>query len=176
MDPNRPTDPHPLDPRLVPNPRRSGHRRAQSETLRLPDNFLFDSDPDLSLDDVDFPSLCDDPVTPVPPAAGRPEPSVGAAGLHRSVSIDGTFFDGLELRSPSAGGGVLDKVAHHRRSGSIDGSTSMFEGEVAAQLDFAKKAMSDDKVAELALIDPKKAKRSDFFFFPHLFYTSVGIL
>ncbi|KAG1327948.1 transcription factor VIP1 [Cocos nucifera] len=159
MDPNRPTDPHPSDPRLGPNPRRSGHRRAHSETLlRLPDDLLFDSDPDFSLDDVDFPSLSDDAI-PVPAAGGGPEPSVGAAGHHRSVSVDGGLFDGLELRSPSAGGGVLDKVAHHRRSGSIDGSSLTCEGEMAGRLDFAKKAMSDDKLAELALIDPKKAKR-----------------
>ncbi|XP_008785820.1 transcription factor VIP1-like [Phoenix dactylifera] len=160
MDPNRPTDPHRSDPRLGPNPRRSGHRRAHSETiLHLPDNLLFDSDPDFSLDDVDFPSLDDDAAIPVPTAAGGPESSVRSAGHHRSVSIDGAFFDGLELRSPSAGGGVLGKVAHHRRSGSVDGSISTFEGEMAGRLDLAKKVMSDDKLAELALIDPKKAKR-----------------
>ena len=172
MDPNRATDPHPSDPRLGPKPRRSGHRRAHSEILlRLPDDLLFDSDPDFSLDDVDFPSLSDDTGVPVPAAASGPEPSVGAAGHHRSVSVDGAFFDGLELRSPSAGGGVLDKVAHHRRSGSFDGSSMTFEGEMAGRSDFAKKAMSDGKLAELALIDPKKAKRSDFFFLPHLFFT-----
>ncbi|KAG0464569.1 hypothetical protein HPP92_018733 [Vanilla planifolia] len=41
----------------------------------------------------------------------------------------------------------------------MDGATSPSEGESMALSDYAKKAVSADKLAELALIDPKRAKR-----------------
>lgn len=45
----------------------------------------------------------------------------------------------------------------------MDGESSLFEGE-SAPPDYAKKAMPADRLAELALLDPKRAKRSEFFF------------
>jgi transcription factor VIP1 len=64
----------------------------------------------------------------------------------------------------------------HRRSGSMDGSISnlpagLFEAESAGPSvgsDYAKAAIAPDRLAELALIDPKRAKRciaSNFFLF-----------
>ena len=53
-------------------------------------------------------------------------------------------------------------MAGHKRNGSMDGATSPFEGESAPSSvlpGYAKKAVPDDKVAELALLDPKRAKR-----------------
>ncbi|KAG1347640.1 hypothetical protein COCNU_06G014690 [Cocos nucifera] len=45
----------------------------------------------------------------------------------------------------------------------MDGTTSPFEAQSASSSsDYAKKAIAADKVVELALIDPKKAKRLDF--------------
>nr|ACN35008.1 unknown [Zea mays] len=44
----------------------------------------------------------------------------------------------------------------------MDGATSPFEGESALSSglpDYAKKAMPAERIAELALIDPKRAKR-----------------
>ncbi|WOL12730.1 transcription factor RF2b [Canna indica] len=155
-----------------PNPRGSGpaHRRAHSETfLRLPDDFLFDADPDFGISDMDFPSLSDDNVSggdcgapsgepqmsDPPAAAGRPVP-----GSHlRSLSVDGALFDGLGFQA-GGGGGIQERRGHHRRSGSMDGSISPFEGESGQPFsDYAKKAMAADKLAELALLDPKRAKR-----------------
>ncbi|KAJ6852877.1 transcription factor VIP1 [Iris pallida] len=70
------------------------------------------------------------------------------------MSVDAAFFEGFEFGSGSGG-------ARHRRSGSVDGPTSpvMFEGDSATSSDYAKKAMAADKLAELALLDPKRAKR-----------------
>ncbi|CAL9173765.1 unnamed protein product [Musa hybrid cultivar] len=164
-----------------PNPRGGGggggaHRRSQSETfVRLPDDILFDPDPDF---DIDFPSLSDNSVsagdvggcgtlvaeTPGvsdPATAGRP-----VSGAHlRSLSLDAAFFDGLGFQAGAAagdgggGGGAQERRGHHRRSGSMDGSISSFEGESGASLsDYAKKAMTADKLAEffrfISLISP----------------------
>ncbi|KAL6213962.1 hypothetical protein ACLB2K_013400 [Fragaria x ananassa] len=160
-------------------PHRGGsyHRRAHSDfsSFRLPnfdDLLLFDpSDLDLS----SFPS-------PVPPrgatstssaavpmpiddsddsSASRPRPSSSATAAHfRSLSVDSDFFDGLGFsgdavsgkevvggKRPGGGGG-------HRHSNSMDGS---FDSELS--LDGLKKSITPDKLAELSLIDPKRAKR-----------------
>ena len=48
----------------------------------------------------------------------------------------------------------------------MDGATSPFEGESALSSglpDYAKKAMPAERIAELALIDPKRAKRWGLF-------------
>ena len=154
------------------------HRRAHSETfIRLPDaDLLLDPDADFGFSDIDFPSLSDDSPaasdpTPQPqpqaPPPQQPLPQQKAAspasaapprppsGAHmRSLSLDAAFFDGLSLQ----GGGV----AGHKRSGSMDGATSPFEGESAPSSmlpGYAKKAVPNDKLTELALLDPKYAKR-----------------
>ncbi|KAG0528858.1 hypothetical protein BDA96_05G048800 [Sorghum bicolor] len=161
-------------------PARGHHRRAHSETfIRLPDDdLLLDADADFGFSDIDFPSLSDDSPaasdpTPQPqpqaPPPQQPMPQQQAAssapprppsGAHmRSLSLDAAFFDGLSLQGGGGGGGVVG----HKRSGSMDGSTSSFEGESAPTSsvlpDYAKKAVPDDKLAELALLDPKRAKR-----------------
>ncbi|EHA8588468.1 putative Transcription factor VIP1 [Cocos nucifera] len=178
---------------LIPhNPRGAGggHRRAHSETfIHLPDDLLFDSDPDFGISDIDFPSLSDDSLStgdtiaagggppPVdsrrsdPPAVEQGRAGKPAGGAHlRSLSVDAAFFEGLSIQAapasaaPGGGGdGVQDKRGLHRRSGSMDGTTSPFEAQSASSSsDYAKKAIAADKVVELALIDPKKAKRLDF--------------
>ncbi|GJN06924.1 hypothetical protein PR202_ga24701 [Eleusine coracana subsp. coracana] len=166
-----------------PPPPRGHHRRAHSETfIRLPDaDLLLDPEGDFSFSDLDFPSLSDDSPalsdpTP-PPAPPQPQPSSqpqqqasspaprhpaggGGGGAHmRSLSFDAAFFDGLSLQQgPSGSGGV----AGHKRSGSVDGPSSPFEGESALSgvlPDYAKKAVPAERLAELALLDPKRAKR-----------------
>ncbi|KAG8093649.1 hypothetical protein GUJ93_ZPchr0012g20681 [Zizania palustris] len=146
---------------------RGHHRRAHSETfLRFPDaDLLLDPEGDFSFSDLDFPSLSDDspaisdPTPPPPPPLAVPASSQAPAprppgGAHmRSLSLDAAFFDGLALQG---GGG------EHKRSGSMDGVNSPFEGESALSgglPDYAKKAMPAERIAELALIDPKRAKR-----------------
>ncbi|AQK39435.1 Transcription factor VIP1 [Zea mays] len=151
---------------------RGHHRRAHSET------FLSFHDADLLLDpdgdffsDLDFPSLSDDSPAasdPTPPPHPQQQPPQASpaprppGGTHtRSLSLDAAFFEGLAFQGPSgsAGGGG---GPGHKRSGSMDGDTSPFEGESALSSglpDYAKKAMPAERIAELALIDPKRAKR-----------------
>ncbi|XP_020594978.1 transcription factor VIP1-like, partial [Phalaenopsis equestris] len=183
MDSNRPLETLQKNQRFAggqipPNPRSSGHRRAYSESFRLTEEFLFDSDPDFNFSDIDFPSLSDEnkfgstttaAAIPIPtdsggtskPLAVNPvsRPSVGGAHL-RSLSLDTAFFDGLGFQAPGAtSGSAQEKKPQHRHSSSMDGSTSPFEGEsVPPSSDFSKAAMTADKLAELALIDPKRAK------------------
>lgn len=81
--------------------------------------------------------------------------------------MDSDFFNGLGIAGDSAGdersggnGGGKRRVGHHR-SNSMDGSaTTSFESD--SYMDYVKKAMAPEKLAELALNDPKRAKR--FFF------------
>ncbi|URE49254.1 hypothetical protein MUK42_14474 [Musa troglodytarum] len=174
-----------IPPQPPPNPRggtvAGAHRRALSETfLHLSDDLLFDTDPDCGISDIDFPSLSDDNVSgggdiggyPAPPAvapAGRPVP-----GAHlRSLSVDNALFEGMGFQAGAAagggGGGAQERMGHHRRSGSMDGSISPFEGESAPPLsDYAKKAMTADKLAELSLLDPRRAKRHNLLSSPPL--------
>jgi transcription factor VIP1 len=159
-----------MDPRFPPP--RGHHRRAQSETFfRLPDaDLLLDPDGDFSLSDLDFPSLSDDspaasdstPPPPPPQPAAQQHP--GGGGEHmKSLSLDAAFFDGLSLQQGGGGGGAgSGGVAGHKRSGSMDGPSSPFEVESALSgvlPDCAKKAVPAERLAELALLDPKRAKR-----------------
>lgn len=85
-------------------------------------------------------------------------------GAHlRSLSVDAAFFEGMDFQGVGVAGGVdVEKKPHHRHSSSMDGATSLFEGESPpSQSEYAKKAMAADKLAELALMDPKRAKRPD---------------
>ncbi|PKU77922.1 transcription factor VIP1 [Dendrobium catenatum] len=161
--------------RIPPNPRSSGHRRAQSESFfRLPDEFLFDSDHDFNFPDFDFPSVSEDisgsrsaAAAAIPAdSSGMPKslvvqpvarPSGGGAHL-RSLSLDTAFFDGLCFEGLGAiSGSVPEKKPQHQHSGSTDGATSSFEEEsMMPSTDYSKAA---DKLAKLALIDPKRAKR-----------------
>ncbi|XP_050235055.1 transcription factor VIP1 [Mercurialis annua] len=90
----------------------------------------------------------------------------------RSLSVDSDFFDGLGLTSNGGGdekfGGkraaaavaTPSAVNRHRHSLSMDGSsTSLFEVDSVMGDDGVKKAMAPEKLAELALIDPRRAKR-----------------
>jgi regulator of replication initiation timing len=95
----------------------------------------------------------------------------GGGGFHhfRSLSVDSDFFDGLDAsdeklgaKSTAAaaggGGGAGDRVVRHRHSNSMDGSSSS-EVESFLMNDGAKRTVGSDRLAELALIDPKRAKR-----------------
>ncbi|URE46746.1 hypothetical protein MUK42_14660 [Musa troglodytarum] len=144
----------------------AAHRRAHSETvIRVPDDLLCYSDLDFGIPDMDFSSFSDEYLSgdggaPIA-ATVRPVP-----GAHlRSLSVDAALFEGLSFQGAVAGSGddgVLgsERKGHHRRSGSMDGAASALEQESLPPLsDLAKKEMTSDKLAELALIDPKRAKR-----------------
>ncbi|CAN4081138.1 unnamed protein product [Withania somnifera] len=126
------------------------HRRAQSETF-----FRFpDFEDDILLDDVvaDFNLDISAPSadTHMQPANSADSSSNGpglltgpGSGDHksrplnhfRSLSVDADFFDGLEFGDA--------------------GATTHAEAESSS----VKKTMAPDRLAELALIDPKRAKR-----------------
>lgn len=156
---------------------RSYHRRAHSDTsfLRFPDDILFDSDHDFGAGpaDHDFPSVYSDDNgsagASLPSGMG---PAVAEArvrengwlptGAHlRSLSLDAALFDdlGFQAEQVGAGGEGTGRKGIHRHSSSMDGSTSLFEAESSGPVDFAKKAMPPEKLAELELMDPKRAKR-----------------
>ncbi|KAK9058370.1 hypothetical protein SSX86_023211 [Deinandra increscens subsp. villosa] len=123
-------------------PKYTGHRRAHSEIVTLPDDISFDSDlgvvgcfngPEETEEDL-F-SMCQvsrTTIKPPPPAPPPPENH----GHH--------------------GSGDRPKVKH-QHSLSMDCSTT-FNPEDTSLAD-AKKSMSAAKLAELALVDPKRAKR-----------------
>ncbi|XP_071702613.1 transcription factor VIP1-like [Rutidosis leptorrhynchoides] len=144
--------------------RTSYHRRAQSETFfRFPEDDLLLDDvvADFNFANIDLPAISSD--GPVPTSTGdssgessdvnkstASRPS-GMMSHARSLSVDGGFFDGLGLGELGGGGG--GGYRKHRHSNSMDATS--FDG----MLDNSKKALAPDKLAELALIDPKRAKR-----------------
>ncbi|XVF64353.1 hypothetical protein PTKIN_Ptkin09bG0162600 [Pterospermum kingtungense] len=166
-------------------PRGAHHRRALSDTtFRFDDLLLFDPS-DLDISSLDLPSnpTPPPPLIPVPadssddsssngPLPPPPPPPPRHISSHlRSLSVDSDFFDGLGLTGSAISGGageeklggkgvVGEKRVHHRHSNSMDGSiTASFEVESLMAVDGVKKAMAPDRLAELALIDPKRAKR-----------------
>ncbi|KAE8727839.1 Transcription factor VIP1 [Hibiscus syriacus] len=164
-------------------PRGTHHRRAHSDTtFRFDDLLLFDPS-DLDLSSLDLPPFSSNPtpphVIPVPTdssddslSGGHPPlPSHGnprhISSHLRSLSVDSDFFEGLGLTGPAifdgagddkfgAKAGVGEKRAHHRHTNSMDGS---FEVQSLMAVDGVKTAMAPDTLADLALIDPKRAKR-----------------
>ncbi|KAI3408097.1 BZIP domain-containing protein [Psidium guajava] len=163
----------------------SHHRRAHSDTtFRLDDLLLFDAS-DLDLSALDLPSSSSAATTPTPSggaavaaasmaidsedSSSKPSPPINH---FRSLSVDSDFFEGLSLTGAGGGAGgderfgaktasvASERKAFHRHSNSMDGSSSAsFELDSLMMSDAAKKAMAPDRLAELALIDPKRAKR-----------------
>lgn len=74
--------------------------------------------------------------------------------------MDADFFDGLGLDGPPPAAVAAEGSSRprHRHSNSMDGYSSATSSEVDSSV---KKAMAADRLAELALIDPKRAKRFD---------------
>ncbi|XP_011101490.1 transcription factor VIP1 [Sesamum indicum] len=135
------------------------HRRAHSDTF-----FRFPDLDDILLDDVVADFNLDLPQTPPslfptgpPPQFSKTNETKPMAHL-RSLSVDADFFEGLGLDGPSPVGGAAEvgSGSRHRHSNSMDGCSSATSSEVDSN---AKKTMAADKLAELALIDPKRAKR-----------------
>ncbi|KAK9740857.1 hypothetical protein RND81_03G066100 [Saponaria officinalis] len=153
----------PPPPRTAP-----GHRRAHSDTSFMfssssdmeDDDFLFDID-NFNLSSLDL--ISPSPPPPATKSGESPEISAVPPQHLRSASVDANFFDGLSFGAGGGGGGGGGgerKV--HRRTNSMDGgscSSSMDDGDGYVMVDGVKKAMPPEKLAELALIDPKRAKR-----------------
>lgn len=142
-------------------PRRRGHRRAQSEiALRLPDEAAFERELG-----VEMPAFSDDGTEDLfsmyidmeqmntnygggaPSSNNALPPSTG----HHSRSLSVDALSGFN-KSGSLSTDV--RRPRHQHSNSMDGSTSFdFEGSDG------KKAMASAKLSEIALVDPKRAKR-----------------
>ncbi|KAG2314626.1 hypothetical protein Bca4012_065404 [Brassica carinata] len=169
----------------APRQRISHHRRARSDTFfsteSINDLLLFDpSDVDFSsLDFLNAPTPQPQPQpSPMsvdsPPeetsSNGAPPPIPLPRGRHvRSFSVDSDsdFFDDLIATEDNQFARSGERKGHHHRSNSMDGATSSgsfnMESILAAvnSKDGSKKnmGMASDRLAELALLDPKRAKR-----------------
>ncbi|CAA3022091.1 transcription factor VIP1 [Olea europaea subsp. europaea] len=143
------------------------HRRAHSETFfRFPDLddiLLDDVASNLNFDLPPNPTSLPNGLTAQPTWSNDSESRPVSHGFHfRSLSVDADFFEGLGFDGPAPSTEENNKVGQesggprHRHSNSMDGygsATSVDEDSSA------KKAMAADRLAELALIDPKRAKR-----------------
>lgn len=93
-----------------------------------------------------------------PPAGAHPGKSDSFRPPLRSLSLDADFFEGLGLdgQPPPTAAASGGRRPRHRHSNSMDGYSSATSLEMESS---AKKAVADDRLAELALLDPKRAKR-----------------
>jgi hypothetical protein len=155
--------------------RNPGHRRALSDMIGLPDDLDHGAPgdgPSLSSDENEeelFSMFINVDKLNSPGGASESESSCAMTG-------GGGGGEATQISAATAGAGV--KLRHHH-SHSMDASSSIttehlfgtpaMEGMSSAE---AKKAMSAAKLAELALIDPKKAKRFDFYCLVLLFSPS----
>nr|XP_010909006.1 transcription factor RF2a-like [Elaeis guineensis] len=151
------------DVSLMPDflPRNLGHRRAHSDILGLPDDISFYSDLGVvgSHDDIDDDLLSayfdNENFNSPPPSSSGPscgEPSGLAAAPPAPLQTENLVSASNER--PGAG---------HQHSQSMDGSFSVLlgtsgEGPGLTPAEM-KKAVEDAKLADLALVDPKRAKR-----------------
>ncbi|KAK9997288.1 hypothetical protein SO802_021974 [Lithocarpus litseifolius] len=167
--------------RMPDTPRRNlGHRRAHSEILTLPDDISFDSDLGV-VGAGDGPSFSDETEedllsmyldmdkfnsSSATSAFQMGEPSSAAAATTLAQASVQTPASGAMMTSAehvSIGSSERPRV-RHQHSQSMDGSTTikpemLVSGSEDLSAADSKKAMSAAKLAELALIDPKRAKR-----------------
>ncbi|CAH8282480.1 unnamed protein product [Eruca vesicaria subsp. sativa] len=164
---------HDMSRMLEHPPKKIGHRRAHSEILTLPDDFSFDFDLGLVgsvTTNADGPSFSDDTdgdlmmsmyldMDKINSSATSSvqvgEPSV--TDWKNEMHITGSTSNPL-----NSSFGERPRV-RHRHSHSMDGSLNISEmlmsGNEEDSVVDGKKSMSAAKLAELALIDPKRAKR-----------------
>ncbi|KAA8531424.1 hypothetical protein F0562_006223 [Nyssa sinensis] len=148
-------------------PKNLGHRRAHSEILTLPDDISFDSDLGV-VGGMDGPSFSDETEedlfsmyldmdkfnsSSVTSAFQMGEPSFAAAPASTPALAENMVPSSNERPR-----------VRHQHSQSMDGSTTikpemLMSGPEETSAADSKKAISTAKLAELALIDPKRAKR-----------------
>ncbi|KAF8108683.1 hypothetical protein N665_0104s0010 [Sinapis alba] len=163
---------HDMSRMLEHPPKKIGHRRAHSEILTLPDDLSFDFDLGLvgsGGTNADVPSFSDetegdllsmyldmDKFNSSATSSAQAGESSGTAWKNESM---------MHIGSTSKPENTLGERARvrHQHSHSMDGSLSISEMLVSGNEDDSvvdgKKSMSAAKLAELALIDPKRAKR-----------------
>ncbi|XP_078435239.1 basic-leucine zipper (bZIP) transcription factor family protein [Wolffia australiana] len=152
-------------------PRNIGHRRAHSEILSLPDDISFDSDLGV-VGSVEGPSMSDETEEDLLSMYIDMEKFCSSSELSGSMGFQLGESSGATIDSARPGdltdnlcSGANDRPRiRHQHSQSMDGTTSIKPELLTAGADGyqsadAKKAMSAAKLADLALIDPKRAKR-----------------
>lgn len=153
----------------------SHHRRARSELgFRTPEDFdLSSGDPmvNLSFEEVGSEDDLFSTFMDIEKIDNKMEESGSGSegGLFRDWTA-GSLGAGDERKIDNARYGVATATTRpkHRHSNSVD-ETSMSSSAVArgegvfGEVLEAKKAMTDEQLAELAAIDPKRAKRCDCF-------------
>ncbi|GAB4859205.1 Probable transcription factor PosF21 [Ancistrocladus abbreviatus] len=154
-------------------PKHIGHRRAHSEILTLPDDISFDSD--LGVVGVaDGPSFSDETEEDLFSMyldMDKVNSSSATSGFDVGEPSSGVQAAVAQLAAPAAaavenaGAWSSERPrVRHQHSQSMDGSTTikpemLVSGSEETSAADSKKAMSAAKLAELALIDPKRAKR-----------------
>ncbi|RZC47684.1 hypothetical protein C5167_040621 [Papaver somniferum] len=151
-----------------------GHRRAHSEILSLPDDISFDSElgvvggsgndgcPSDETEDDFFSMYLDiDKFNSAPSNEnGNGGSNVGQSSMNSESLVIGG----------GGGGGTSERLmrGRHQHSVSMDGSSTFIKPELlmgsgsessGPLSNEAKKALSAAKLSELALVDPKRAKR-----------------
>ncbi|KAG6508619.1 hypothetical protein ZIOFF_033998 [Zingiber officinale] len=138
-------------------PKNSGHRRAHSEILSLLDDFSFGSDLGV-VRSHDEPSLSDE--------TGEDLTSMFVDAENFSSCATSAGLSICEVSpAPDVPSGSSERPRmRHQHSQSLDGSTAikpeflMYGDEGSSSME-TKKAMSAAKLAELALVDLRRAKR-----------------
>ncbi|KAL3641616.1 putative transcription factor PosF21 [Castilleja foliolosa] len=150
-------------------PKNMGHRRAHSEILTLPDDISFDSDLGVvgGFDGPSFSDETEEDLLSMYLDMDKFNSSSATSGNQMGESSNMLAAEPGSSGPASGGdnvgpGGMSEKPRiRHQHSQSMDGSTSikpeMLMSEDQSSGD--KKAISAAKLAELALIDPKRAKR-----------------
>ncbi|KGN57248.1 probable transcription factor PosF21 [Cucumis sativus] len=153
--------------RMPENPRRNvGHRRAHSEILTLPDDICFDSDLGI-IGGADGPSLSDDTEEDLLSMYLDMDKfnSSTATSANQVGDSSSPLVEAAATSTDDIAVGLKERPrVRHQHSQSMDGLTNikpemLVSGSDEASAADAKKAMSAAKLAELALIDPKRAKR-----------------
>ncbi|KAA8527277.1 hypothetical protein F0562_034626 [Nyssa sinensis] len=148
-------------------PKNLGHRRAHSEILTLPDDISFDSDLGV-VGGMDGPSFSDET-----------EEDLLSMYLDMDKFNSSSATSTFQMGEPSSAVALAPATSsaenvipasnerprvRHQHSQSMDGSTTikpemLISGMEETSAADSKKSMSAAKLAELALIDPKRAKR-----------------
>ncbi|KAK9062653.1 hypothetical protein SSX86_019842 [Deinandra increscens subsp. villosa] len=150
-------------------PRNLGHRRAHSEILTLPDDLSFDSDLGVvGVGGFEGPSFSDETEEDLFSMyldmdkfnSSSATSTLAGESSSTAVQVSAGLTPGPENFVP--GPSERPRV-RHQHSQSMDGSTTikpeMLTSGYEETSSDAKKAMSAAKLAELALVDPKRAKR-----------------
>ncbi|XP_076895576.1 putative transcription factor PosF21 [Bidens hawaiensis] len=133
-------------------PKYSGHRRAHSEIVTLPDDISFNSDLGIVGDLMGPEETEEDLFSMFLDMDGKSGCDVEESGC---LEVESNATQPLD--DHDHGSSDRSKVKH-QHSLSMDCSTTFGPEDIPLLID-TKKSLSNAKLAELALVDPKRAKR-----------------